>query len=256
MQFHPLADIFPLLEGDDLEALADDIKAHGQREPIITLDGMILDGRNRYRACEIAGVEPITQDYTGPEDKALEYVISLNVHRRHLSTSQRAMAAARMANIPHGGDRKSSKDQETNLSLDQAAKLMNVHRNSVKTARKVLEHGAEELIEKIDQGQFAVSDAVNIVDLDKQDQAILITKVDGRIIRNLTDARAHMPDMPALDAWKECDRFVKSVGGELFFNGLKLPDNISEADLLEVGKLISKIEKAVRLRKKDGSYWT
>ncbi len=93
---HPAADMFPLIEGDDFEALCADIKANGQREPIwLDKAGRILDGRNRARACEAMGIFPQYRTWDG-QGSPVEFVISLNLHRRHLSASQRAVVALKV----------------------------------------------------------------------------------------------------------------------------------------------------------------
>jgi ParB-like chromosome segregation protein Spo0J len=88
LRHHPLADIFPLMEGAEFDELVADIKANGLIEPIILLDDQILDGRNRARACVAAGVEPTYRPFTAGEDPAA-FVISANIRRRHLNTEQK-----------------------------------------------------------------------------------------------------------------------------------------------------------------------
>jgi ParB-like chromosome segregation protein Spo0J len=90
LDFHPYATIFPLLDWEDFAALVADIKANGLHEPVVVYEGQILDGRNRYRVCMEAGVEPRSETYAGDP---LAYVVSLNLARRHLNASQRAFVA-------------------------------------------------------------------------------------------------------------------------------------------------------------------
>ena len=90
---HPAAELFPMLRGDEMRALVDDIRANGLREPLWRdKDGVLLDGRNRLAACRDAGVEPRWQTYTG--DDPVGFIVSLNIHRRHLDDGQRSMIAA------------------------------------------------------------------------------------------------------------------------------------------------------------------
>jgi len=90
--FHPICLLFPPLGTEELEELAADIKARGLLHAIILYQGKILDGRNRYLACGIAGVKLRFVEWQGT-GSPLEWVISENLIRRHLTSSQRAVIA-------------------------------------------------------------------------------------------------------------------------------------------------------------------
>jgi ParB-like chromosome segregation protein Spo0J len=102
---------------------------NGLRHPVMVYENMILDGRNRWRACQAAGVEPNIEYLNGGRDP-VAYVVSENINRRHLMSSQRAMIAAELSTMRRGGDRKSEKFQCSEPSIDQteAAKLLKVGR--------------------------------------------------------------------------------------------------------------------------------
>jgi hypothetical protein len=84
---HPLSAMFPPITEDDFNKLIADIKANGLLQPITLYEGKILDGNNRYRACMLAKIEPMTVNFGGPDAQA--FVISQNIHRRHLTPEQR-----------------------------------------------------------------------------------------------------------------------------------------------------------------------
>lgn len=93
-----VADVFPILPDDELAA---DIKARGLDHPIVVDDqDRVLDGRNRLAACELAGVEPTFETYKGNDPDA--YALANNIHRRHLTTGQRALAVARAVQVVQG----------------------------------------------------------------------------------------------------------------------------------------------------------
>lgn len=83
---HEAADLFPMLGEEELGKLAADIEINGLRNPIVLYRGEILDGRNRLKACELVDVEPRFEEYEGADPVA--FVISTNLHRRHLSPAQ------------------------------------------------------------------------------------------------------------------------------------------------------------------------
>jgi hypothetical protein len=89
---HPLCTLFPRLAGPEFDALRDDIKANGQREDIVLVDGLVLDGGNRLRACIEAGVEPRFKAFTG--ENIVSFVLSANLHRRHMTPGQQAAIVA------------------------------------------------------------------------------------------------------------------------------------------------------------------
>ena len=187
-EFHPAADIFPLMQGREFNDLVADIRAHGLREPIwLHQDGRLIDGRNRYRACNAANREPRFQTYIGPDESLVGFVISMNLHRRHINESQRAMVAARMANMPPHRPGSSPIGELT--SQADAAKLFNVGKRSVERAKTVLGDGVPELVDAIDRGVVAVSDAASILGLSQADQRVLLEDVTRKEANTLKTAR-------------------------------------------------------------------
>ncbi len=197
---HPLANIFPLMAADEYVALKSDIRQYGLREAIWILDGQILDGRNRFKACQEVGVTPILKEYDGDDPAA--FVVSLNLKRRHLSESQRAMVAAKLANLENGvrADRSSANLQSLPpVTQSEAASLLNVSPRSVATAKKVEEQAEPELVEAVASGQVSVSAAAMATALPKEEQQAIMAEIEqggkpSEVIKNHVLATKHTGD--------------------------------------------------------------
>jgi len=223
LPFHPLADLFPLIEGAEFDDLVTSIKENGQREPIVLLDGSILDGRNRYRACLAAGVEPITKIFDGTDP--VRFVVDVNVRRRHLNESQRAMIGGRLASLKRGdvetqravaAEKNNGVEISTPLvSQGDAAALMNVHRQTIGMARRVLEEGTPEEIRSVQDGTAAVSTIARQIraktpaperqrlgsrqlsDAGKNPQRIENARLNAEMWARLSEALEHLTNLPS-----------------------------------------------------------
>src|SRR5713226_7659415 len=91
--WHPAAKVFPILPENKLREMAADIEANGLQNPIALFEDQVLDGRNRLLACQIAGVEPQFREWEPDGRDPIDWVISQNLRRRHLTVTERALAA-------------------------------------------------------------------------------------------------------------------------------------------------------------------
>ena len=175
MKHHPIADVWPMMDEAKLHELADDIRKNGQLVPVWLYEGKILDGRNRWAACKIAGIEPKTKEYTGDEPTA--FAVSLNDRRRHMGKSALAAVAAELE--PHfaadakkrqrasGGDKVSEKARAvvekvpqpvSSKAREEAAKSVGVNDRYVSDAKKVKTE-APEVFERLKAGKITLQDA-------------------------------------------------------------------------------------------------
>jgi DNA modification methylase len=181
--FHVLAELFPLMEGEAFTELVEDIKAHGLHEPIVLYEGEILDGRNRYLASQAAEVTPRFETYTGSDP--LGFVISLNLKRRHLDESQRAMVAARIATLQLGANQHSE-----GLPIGRASELLNVGERTVARAREVQDRGTPELIHAVERGDVKVSAAADIATESPERQREIVAQGEDQILAAAKAIRA------------------------------------------------------------------
>lgn len=190
MQIHPVADIFPPMTVEQYAALKNDIALCGLREPVWLWQGQLIDGRHRVRACEELGIVIRTQDYTG--DDPVRFVVSLNLHRRHLDESQRAMVAANVANLGDGQTKTGA--QTCAASQEDAAHLLNVSRRSVQSATRVQNDGAPELVAAVQSGAVSVSAAADVATLPRQEQAEIVARGESEILEAAKRIRAERAD--------------------------------------------------------------
>ncbi len=191
LAFHAIADIFPLMDGQPLADLTEDIRQHGLREPIWLYECKILDGRNRYRACQAAGIEPVFADYQGSDP--VGFVVSLNLHRRHLTTGQKEIAAGRAAdakkedNLKKGSERPIGRSGKTNKEV---ANEFEVSERTVRRAKQVVNNGIPELTAKVEAGQVRVSTAADIATLPPSQQDVIVSLGEKAILMAAKEIRA------------------------------------------------------------------
>ena len=222
MKAHEAADIFPMNE-ESIPALAEDIRQHGQKVPIEIYDGLILDGRRRYRACVMAGVEPQTREVS-PDDP-VAYVLSLNLHRRQLSPSQKAMVAGRARELydaqaaermSAGGGDKRSKAAKSGMETfpypiakgaarDLAGKAVGVSGKLVDWACKVLSKGTPELVTAVDSDLISVGTAARYTSFTPIEQNLVVERAKenaakGKPKRRRPSDVTHAADDPPREA--------------------------------------------------------
>ena len=192
---HPYAELFPMMDKKSLQRLVASIRDDGLEQPIVTFEGKILDGRNRDLACTNAKIKPRYVKYKGTD--ALGYVIRANLHRRHLTTSQRQSIAAEVATLKRGANQHT---QKCTPSIKQAAEMFNVSKRGVDNAKKVKEEDPE-AFKRIKAGEQTVGEAVAALYPKEQD----------------TRTRAEADCNRLLSAWdKACpearQEFLKTIG--------------------------------------------
>jgi predicted RNA methylase len=245
-QTHEVADLYRLLEDDELAALVEDIKVHGLREPIwrVALDTgygngtktwFILDGRNRIRACDQARVKPEFREYTGPTDmdSLLAFSRSLNEKRRHDSFEQRAMAAARAkplyakaakerqgarTDLATPGNPRPEVPTEPRRARDDAGAHFGVSGKSVDAAEAVLKEAIPEVAKALDAGHLPLAGAAKIASRPVEEQRAIVEHLNRDKANGLTPSlksALRAVDGPDLSQWMTDPDLARRLVAEL-----------------------------------------
>ena len=187
-EVHPAADLFPMMSEAEYAAMKEDIRLHGQNDDVLIWDGKLLDGRNRLRACTELGIEPGWSELPKTLDP-VAWVLSHNLHRRHLTTSQRAMVAAKLATLRDG--EKKAGAQICAPSQTQAAGKLNVSRRAVQTAKTIATKAKPAVVAAVEAGTMSLNAAAATIKPEKPKQKNGTEKVSAaKLVDALT--RSHI----------------------------------------------------------------
>lgn len=194
---HPLANLFPLMTIPEFQGLVADIRSNGLKEPIWTHQGKIIDGRNRYRACQTLGIKPRLREWDG-KGSLVGFIVSMNLARRHLTSSQKAVVAleierelAKESRKRVGRPAKNSAKICTfsGKARDNAALIVGTNRTYVSAAKRIAAD-APELILQIKDGLLTVADARRLVKINKAERKAILGLLEAGRVKTLKDARA------------------------------------------------------------------
>ena len=200
LAFHEIANFWPMMEGEPFDNLVEDICEHGQRVPIEVWEGKVIDGRNRYRACLLAGVEPYCVEIDLGDEDPIAYVRSLNDHRRHMTASQLSICAAKARKwydeeakkrMREGGEKAGKgRPQQGVESLpppidkgkarDKAGKAFGVSGRYVDAATRVLERCPESVSNAVAAGKISVMTAEKMSSLPAAMQEEWLSTAKGK----------------------------------------------------------------------------
>jgi hypothetical protein len=231
-EVHPAADLFPYIEGDDFKALVEDIRENGVNEPIAFWNGKLLDGRNRSMACLEIGIDPLNHAIDiDPETDPVAYVMSANLHRRHLTTGQRAAIGVKLkgdieekAKERKGSNQHKSKVEtlppsEVGKSRDIVGQTLNVSGKSIDAAVKILRSGDDEVIAAVESGKMSLNAALRKIKQKADPQPVQkkLTKQQAAEKRKALDnADRKPPKTKGEPADPEPKHPVASTDSELF----------------------------------------
>lgn len=245
---HPAAQLFPMMSDAEIDELAADIKEHGQSHPITTWQGSILDGRNRYEACRRAAVEPRLVDWVphGGSQSPTQWVLSENLHRRHLTVDQRALIALEASTLfaqeakarqrAAGGDRRSEhapdrlpprggkrSEERAPTAAAQAAQTAGVSARSVERARRV-QASQPEILSRVRDGSMTLKQAEKaVVQRERMKEVLAYQPPQGRYSVIVADP-----------PWRYDDTLD---GSDLARGGLQYPTmSVEEICALKVGE--------------------
>lgn len=235
VKLHPVATIFPEMSQDEFEKLKADIEANGQRESIVYWNQLLIDGRHRLRACQELMIEPMECELE-PDDDPVAYALSCNLHRRHLSTTQRGSIASKLATLKHGDNQHKKEGGQNCLSTEQASTMLNVSERTTKDAKLVHERGSKSLVEAMDRNEITASLAAKLVKAvpDKREQTKILSSGLGAVREAVkpkpkqnTEPKVTTPDVEWEDVefdelevckldefkkfWSDCDDVAKAA---------------------------------------------
>ena len=230
MKHHPIADVWPMMSEDKLHELADDIRKNGQLVPVWLYEGKILDGRNRWAACQIAGVEPKTKEYTG--DEPTGFAVAMNDRRRHMNKGALAAVAAelepffaadaaRRKKETEGRPKKDAVKPEEKVpqvsavrrapqAREEAAKSVGVNDRYVSDAKKVKQE-APEVFERLKAGKITLQDAKREVAKKPTDDWREDERSRQAEVKSGITVVANASDDKNLIAWAERERLAVRI---------------------------------------------
>ena len=245
IQFHPIADCFPMLGESDFQELKEDIRKHGQRAKVLIFQEKILDGRNRYKAIRELGMEPMISVFRGSYAQAVDMVVSLNLRRRHMDREEIRIAAGKLKTLDRGSNQYGGKVDPTRVGSEPMtqkviASSLGITEGEVMKAALIEEKASSEVKEAYNKREISQGQAYEYAHHAPEKQRELAEKK-----ATVLDAKAERTNKS--DAMRKLDEIIEKMGAFVIMMTV-VKESVENADEwnTKVDRMIEKM-KGLRL---------
>ena len=233
LQRHEAADAMPAMTDNEFEELCRSVREHYlPTDPIVMLDGKVLDGWHRYKACVLMKVEPRFVEFAEVAGGMTpsQFVLAKGVTRRHIEWKRRLQLVEKI--LPQ--IRKEAEERELagkadpgpNLgqgrTRETVAELLGVSPNTADAVVKVVENADPAVAKAMAAGDVAPSDAAKVADLPKKKQRKLVKRKAKGEIKTLSEGAKSLEELIAEEEAAMPDEEEATLEEELALAGKQI----------------------------------
>ena len=206
--------LIPPLTSEEFKQLERNILEEGIRDPLVTWNGILVDGHNRYRIATEYDIDFVTVEKEFADMNAVkEWMINNQFGRRNLNKYQRSVLALQLEDVFKAKAKEKEQFRKTTSQISdeslpeistkkELAKIANVSHDTIARVKRIEATASPEIKAKVSTGEISINEAFK--EIKKEEHEQLKTQKAIEIIEKVYESNTNI-------FHGNCIEFIKTI---------------------------------------------